>query len=648
MATKMPPHNLAEVIDATVKVIEDPETPIEELMELVKGPDFPTGGIIYGRAGIRDALLTGRGRIVVRGKHDIEQMSGDKDRIVFTEIPYQVNKANLLMQIADLAKDKVIEGISDLRDESDRRGMRVVIELKKDAITDVVLNLLWKHTPLQSSYSVNNLALVDGRPQTLGLKQLLRVFIDHRFDVVTRRTQYELDKAEKRAHILEGLLTALDHIDAVVALIRGSADADAAKAGLMDKFGLSEVQSKAILEMRLQKLTGLESDALRTEHAELMEQIAYYKQVLGDPQMVYGIIKDELAKVRADFADERRTAIEDGEIDIDNEDLIPEEESVYMFTSQGYLKRMALDSYKEQNRGGKGVKAMKAKDDDRLIGTTVGSTHDWLCFFTNHGRVHWLKGYRVPMGSRQSRGKPVQNLIQLEDGEKVENIIPVRDFEEEGQFLLFVTKNGVVKKTPLSAYKNIRVVGIKAIELRDGDELLAVRRTDGERDVIIATRQGQACRFDEADVRSMGRVASGVRGITLLEDDEVVGVAIAEPGCQILTVTKNGFGKRTPLEEYRKTKRGAKGVRTIVVDERNGGVRAIRTVTGEESLLLITKEGMVVRTRVEQVRLQGRSTKGVTIMKMNGQDTIVQVAVLPPAADEDEAQASEVDADSEE
>lgn len=648
MATKMPPHNLAEVIDATVKVIEDPETPIEELMELVKGPDFPTGGIIYGRAGIRDALLTGRGRIVVRGKHDIEQMSGDKDRIVFTEIPYQVNKANLLMQIADLAKDKVIEGISDLRDESDRRGMRVVIELKKDAITDVVLNLLWKHTPLQSSYSVNNLALVDGRPQTLGLKQLLRVFIDHRFDVVTRRTQYELDKAEKRAHILEGLLTALDHIDAVVALIRGSADADAAKAGLMDKFGLSEVQSKAILEMRLQKLTGLESDALRTEHAELMEQIAYYKQVLGDPQMVYGIIKDELAKVRADFADERRTAIEDGEIDIDNEDLIPEEESVYMFTSQGYLKRMALDSYKEQNRGGKGLKGMKAKDDDHLIGTTVGSTHDWLCFFTNHGRVHWLKGYRVPMGSRQSRGKPVQNLIQLEDGEKVENIIPVRDFEEEGQFLLFVTKNGVVKKTPLSAYKNIRVVGIKAIELRDGDELLAVRRTDGERDVIIATRQGQACRFDEADVRSMGRVASGVRGITLLEDDEVVGVAIAEPGCQILTVTKNGFGKRTPLEEYRKTKRGAKGVRTIVVDERNGGVRAIRTVTGEESLLLITKEGMVVRTRVEQVRLQGRSTKGVTIMKMNGQDTIVQVAVLPPAADEDEAQASEVDADSEE
>ena len=526
--------------------------------------------------------------------------------------------------------------------------MRVVIELKKDAITDVVLNLLWKHTPLQSSYSVNNLALVDGRPQTLGLKQLLRVFIDHRFDVVTRRTQYELDKAEKRAHILEGLLTALDHIDAVVALIRGSADADAAKAGLMDKFGLSEVQSKAILEMRLQKLTGLESDALRTEHAELMEQIAYYKQVLGDPQMVYGIIKDELAKVRADFADERRTAIEDGEIDIDNEDLIPEEESVYMFTSQGYLKRMALDSYKEQNRGGKGLKGMKAKDDDHLIGTTVGSTHDWLCFFTNHGRVHWLKGYRVPMGSRQSRGKPVQNLIQLEDGEKVENIIPVRDFEEEGQFLLFVTKNGVVKKTPLSAYKNIRVVGIKAIELRDGDELLAVRRTDGERDVIIATRQGQACRFDEADVRSMGRVASGVRGITLLEDDEVVGVAIAEPGCQILTVTKNGFGKRTPLEEYRKTKRGAKGVRTIVVDERNGGVRAIRTVTGEESLLLITKEGMVVRTRVEQVRLQGRSTKGVTIMKMNGQDTIVQVAVLPPAADEDEAQASEVDADSEE
>ncbi len=636
MATKIAPHNLGEVLDAAITMIDDPDVTDEALMELVQGPDFPTGGIIYGRAGIRDALLTGRGRIVVRGKHEIEPMGNDRDRIVFTELPYQVNKANLLIAIAELAKDKVIEGISDLRDESDRRGMRMVIELKKDAITDVVLNLLWKHTNLQSSYSINNLALVDGLPKTLGLSGLLRVFLDHRFEVVTRRTQFELDKAEKRAHILEGLLTALDHIDDVVALIRGSADADAARTGLMDKFALSEVQAKAILEMRLQKLTGLESDALRSEHDELQKQIAYYRSVLADDGLVYGIIKDELTSIKGDFADERRTAIEDGEIDIDNEDLIPEEESVYIHTHQGYLKRMPVGTYKEQNRGGKGLKGMKAKEDDHITGTTLGSTHDWLCFFTNHGRVHWLKGYRVPIGSRHSRGKPVVNLINLEEGEKVENIIPVRDFEEEGQFLLFVTRAGIVKRTPLAAYKNIRVTGIKAIELREGDELLGVRRTDGMRDVIIATQKGQACRFDETEVRSMGRVASGVRGINLDDDDQVVGVAIAEEGCQLLTVTANGFGKRTELDEYRKTHRGGKGVRTIVVNERNGPVTALRTVTGEESLLIITREGMVVRSPVSQVRLQGRSTQGVTVMKLNGDDVVAQVAVVPNGGDEEE------------
>ena len=638
MATKMPPHNLGEVIDAAVRIIDEPEASSEDLMEHVLGPDFPTGGIIYGRGGIRDAIMTGKGRVVVRGRHTVESAGSDRDRIVFTELPYQVNKANLLMAIAELAKEKVIEGIADLRDESDRRGMRMVIELKKDAITDVVLNLLWKHTALQSSYSTNNLALVDGRPRTLGLRELLRVFLDHRFEVVTRRTKYELDKAEKRAHVLEGLLIALDQIDAVVALIRASKDAEEAREGLMAQFSLSEVQAKAILDMRLQKLTGLESDALRAEHEDLMKQIEYYRSVLADDGLVYGIIKEELLKVREDFADARRTTIEDGEIDIDNEDLIPEESSVYIFTKAGYLKRMPLDTYREQNRGGKGLKGMKAKDDDFVIGTSVGSTHDWLCFFTSTGRVHWLKGYRVPVGSRQSRGKPVVNLIQLDEGERVENIIPVRDFEEEGQFLFFATKQGVVKRTPLSAYKNIRVVGIKAIELREGDELLGVRRTDGHQQIILATRNGQACRFDEDQVRSMGRVASGVRGINLAEGDQVVGLAAAEPGVQLLTVTENGYGKRTDLEEYRKTNRGSKGVRTIIVNERNGGVRALRTVRGDESLLLITREGMVVRTRVEQVRLQGRSTQGVTVMRMSDDDTVVQVAVLPPeeAGDEEE------------
>ncbi len=629
MATRMPPHNLSEVIDATVRLIDEPESSVQDLMGHVQGPDFPTGGIIYGRSGILHALATGRGRIVVRGKHHVEQATADKDRIVFTEIPYQVNKASVLMAIAELAKDKVIEGIADLRDESDRRGMRMVIELKRDAITDVVLNQLWKHTALQSSYSVNNVAIVDGRPRTLNLLELLRVFLDHRFEVVTRRTRYELDKAEKRAHIVEGLLTALDNIDAVVKLIRESADAETARAGLMSTFGLSEVQSKAILDMRLQKLTGLESDALRAEFEELQEKIAYYKRVLADPAEVYAIIRAELLKLREDFADERRTAIEEGEIDIDDEALIPEERSVYTFTQQGYLKRTPLDTYREQNRGGKGLKGMQAKEDDFVVGTAVGSTHDYLCLFTNTGRVHWLKGYKVPSGSRQSRGKPVQNLIQLDEGERVETVIPVSDFEEPGAHLFFATKRGIVKRTELSAFKNVRVVGIKAINLADDDQLLGVRKTDGARHILLASRNGQCVHFTEDKVRSMGRVATGVRGMTLADGDEVVGLAVAEPGTQVLTVTQNGFGKRTPVEEYRETNRGGKGVRTIRVNERNGGVVAIRTVTGDEGLLLVTRSGMVVRTRVGDVSQLGRDTQGVTVMRLNADDAVMQVAVLP-------------------
>jgi DNA gyrase subunit A len=657
MATKVAPHNLTEVLNAVMHLIANPEAQVVDLMEFVSGPDFPTGGIIYGRSGIRQAYATGKGRIIVRGLHHIEPMGNDKERIVFEELPYQVNKANLLMHIADLAKDKVIEGISDLRDESDRRGMRMVIELKKDAITDVILNQLWKHTPLQSSYSINNLALVNGLPRTLDLKTMLQVFIDHRFDVVTRRTQYELSKAQARAHLLEGLIFGLDYIEEIVELIKRSNDANEARAflqgatplpasvrkllegreGLPDvagigdnytPFALSDLQAKAILEMRLQKLTGLESEALRTEHAELMERIAYYTGVLADAQLVYGIIQEELAKVLADFGDERRTRIEDGEIDIEDEDLIPEETSVFTFTKDGYLKRMPLDTYKEQNRGGKGLMGMKSKEDDHVLGTTVGSTHDWLCFFTNTGRIHWLKGYRVPAGSRQSRGKPVQNLINLDDGEKIENIIPVRNFEVDGEFLFFATKNGLVKKTPLSAYKNIRQVGIKAIELRDGDELLAVRKTDGNQDIILATSNGQACRFDEDEVRSMGRVAAGVRGIKLAPGASVVAIAIAELGVELLTVTRNGYGKRTVLEEYRKTHRGGKGVRTIIVNERNGDVCALRTVEGDESLLVISKEGMVVRTPVSQVSQQGRSTQGVRVVRVSDGDVVTQVAVL--------------------
>jgi DNA gyrase subunit A len=634
MATKIVPHNLGEIIDAAVHLIDHPGAQPMDLLEFVQGPDFPTGGIIYGRQGPMQAELTGRGRVIVRGKHEIETFGGDRDRIVFTEIPYQVNKADLLIRIAELAKDKVIEGISDLRDESDRQGMRMVIELKRDTITDVVLNQLWKHTPLQSSYGVQNLALVDGRPQTLGLRDLLRVFLDHRVVVVTRRTRFELDKAEKRAHILEGLLVALDRIDEVVALIRASKDADTARSGLVSKFALSDEQAKAILEMRLQKLTGLESDALRTEHKDLQERIAYYRKVLGDDTLVYGIIRGELVGIKDEFADARRTTIEDGEIDIDDESLIPEEESMYMHTAEGYLKRMPLATYREQNRGGKGLKGMKAKEEDQIMGTTVGSTHDWLCFFTNTGRVHWLKGYRVPAGGRHSRGKPVQNLITLEEAEKVETIIPVRDFEEDGAYLFFATRRGIVKRTPLSAYKNVTRVGIKAIELRDGDELLAVRKTHGDSDIILATRLGQAVRFDEVDVRPMGRVATGVRGATLNRGDEVVSLAEGEPGCEVLTVTVNGYGKRTPLDDYRKTSRGAKGVRTIIVNDRNGGVCSVRTVHGHESLLMVTANGMVVRAPVAQVSVQGRSTQGVTLIRTDDGDTVAQVAVLEPEGGE--------------
>ncbi|MES2155003.1 MAG: DNA gyrase subunit A [bacterium] len=647
MATNVPPHNLSEVVDAAVRLIDEPGATSLDLMQHVQGPDFPTGGIIHGKGGILSYLSTGRGRVVVRGAYTIEEMDRDRERIVFHEIPYQVNKSDLLIAMAELVKEKVLEGISDLRDESDRRGMRMVIELKRDAIPDVVLNQLWKHTALQTSFAVNNLALVDGRPRTMGLRELILVFLKHRFEVVTRRTQFELKKAEARAHVLEGLLIALANIDAVVALIRASKDPETALAGLMGQFKLSEIQGKAILDMRLQRLTGLETDAVKTEHAQLQVQIAYYKGVLADPAQVYAIIKEELAKARAEFGDKRRTQIAEGDIDIDDESLIPEEESVFLLTQEQYVKRLPLDTWREQNRGGKGLRGLKLKGSesedeaaakDAVMESTVGSTHDWLCFFTNKARIHWLKGYKVPTGSRQTKGKPAINLLQLEGDEKVETIIPVRDFSEgeapegsdaTGPTLFFATKMGTVKRTALADFKNIRAGGIIAIGLDEGDELLAVRRTDGKADVILATKMGQACRFDESEVRVMGRPAAGVRGITLESGDEVVSLAIAEPGTSLLSVTANGYGKRTELDEYRKTHRGGKGVRTIVVNDRNGPVVAVRTVKGDESLLLLTKSGMGVRIPVDQLRAMGRSTQGVTLMRMDDDDRITQVATLP-------------------
>ncbi|MCA1819612.1 MAG: DNA gyrase subunit A, partial [Halobacteriales archaeon] len=616
----------------------------------VKGPDFPTGGIVHGRGGILAALTTGRGKIVVRAKHEVEQMQGDRERLVFTEIPYMVNKSELIVAIAELVKDKVLEGISDLRDESDRRGMRMVVELKRDAIPDVVLNQLFHHTALQSTFAVNNLALVDGRPRTMGLKDLLDVFLRHRFIVVTRRTQFELRKAEARAHILEGLLVALANIDAVVALIRASKDPDVALAGLMTNWKLSEVQGKAILDMRLQRLTSLETQGIKDEHQQLMVQIAYLKSVLADESLVYGIIKGELLKAKAEFGDKRRTEIVEGDVDIDDESLIPEEESVYLLTQEQYLKRLPLDTWRQQNRGGKGLRSLKLKEvstdveagspeavKDVVVESTVGSTHDWICFFTNRGRLHWLKGFKVPTGTRQHKGKPAVNLLQLEPNEVVETIIPVRDFEAPDLYLLFATAKGLVKRTALSAYGNIRAVGIQAINLEEGDELLAVRLTDGKREVILATREGKAIRFDEAEIRAMGRTAYGVWGVELEDEDRVVSVTLAEAGTSLLSVTENGFGKRTELEEYRKTHRGGKGVRTIVVNDRNGKVVAVRTVRGTESLLLMTTTGMGVRIPVEQLRSMGRSTQGVTLMRLEPGDRVTQVAVLPASDEADGA-----------
>jgi DNA gyrase subunit A len=643
MATNVAPHNLAEIVDATVRLIDEPDIEPLALLDIVQGPDFPTGGIIHGRAGIMSALLTGRGRIIVRGKHEVEAMQGDRERIVFTEIPYQVNKAELLIRIAELVKEKVIEGVSDLRDESDRRGMRMVIELKRDAIPDVVLNQLFHHTALQSTFAINNLALVDGRPRTLGVKELLDVFLRHRFIVVTRRTQFELRKAEERAHLLEGLLVALANIDAVVALLRASKDPEAAMAGLRENWNLSELQAKAILDMRLQRLTNLETENLKAEHAELMARIAHLKSVLADEDLVYAIIKGELLAAKAEFGDKRRTQIVEGDADIDDESLIPEEESVFILTQEQYLKRLPLGTWREQNRGGKGLRGLKLKEGeaangdavrDTVMESVVGSTHDWLCFFTNKGRLHWLKGFRVPTGTRQHKGKPAVNLLNLDPNEVVETIIPVRDFEVPDRYLLFATAKGLVKRTMLSAYGNVRAVGIQAINLEEDDQLLAVRATDGQREVILATREGKAIRFDESEIRPMGRTAYGVWGIQLEGDDRVVSVSLAEPGTTLLSVTENGYGKRTELEEYRKTHRGGKGVRTIVVNERNGKVVAVRTVHGNESLLLMTRSGMGVRIPIEQLRSMGRATQGVTLMRLDAGDQVTQAVVLPPSDEE--------------
>ncbi|NYT12832.1 MAG: DNA gyrase subunit A [Methanomassiliicoccales archaeon] len=633
MATNIPPHNLRETVDAIVHLIDNPEMEILELMEFIKGPDFPTGGIIYGINGIIEAYTTGKGRIKVRALADIEELEG-RNRIIVTEIPYQVNKANLIETIAELVKDKRIEGITDLRDESDREGMRIVIELRKDIMADVVLNQLFAHTQMEVTFGVINIALVDNEPKVLPLKETIQYFIDFRKEVVIRRTNYELEQARKREHILQGLMIAVDNLDETIQIIRSSENAEEARNRLMERFELDEEQAKAILDMRLQKLTGLEIESLRLEFEELLKHIADLEDILASPERVRAIIKEELLEIREQHGDERRTVIVEDALEWDLEDLIPVEDMVVTITQDGYIKRVPLDTYKGQRRGGVGLIGMQTKEEDVLTDLFVTSTHDYLMFFTNLGRVYWLKAYRLPIGGRHAKGKPIVNLLpNLEDGEVVNETIPVSEFDDS-RFLVFSTRKGIIKKTRLSAYAHVRSTGIIALNLDEGDELVETKLTDGQKEIVLATKKGQAVRFQESDVRPMGRPARGVRGVRLGGDDEVVSMAVVTPDSNLLTLTENGFGKLSKVEDYRKTKRGGKGVITIKTTERNGMVVAVKEVAEGDELIVTSQQGMIIRVPVDQIRLSGRATMGVTIMRIKEDDTVCAVARL--AREEDE------------
>jgi len=636
MATNIPPHNLSEVIEGCIAVMRRPEVTVAELFDVergpIRGPDFPTGGTIYGAGGIRDAYETGRGIIHIRAVTDVEPMGNDRERIVVHELPYQVNKARLLEKIAELVRDKKIEGISDLRDESDRHGMRMVIELRRDAQADIVLNQLFKLTQLQQSFGINMLAIVQGEPRTLTLKDALRHFIDHRRDVVIRRTRFELREAEARAHILEGLKIALDNLDAVIALIRGSADADEARSGLMSTFGLSERQAKAILEMRLQRLTGLERDKILAELAEVMAEITRLREILENEHVLLDLIEKELRDVQAQFQDGRKTKIVASTADLDLEDLIPVEDMVVTITHEGYVKRVPVAEYRTQRRGGRGKSGMATKDADWVEHLFTARTHDHVMFFTSAGRVFSTKVYEIPAGSRLGRGKPVVNMLPLESGEKLASVFSISEFKE-GHFLFFATAQGQVKKTDVMAYSNIRSSGIIAINLREGDRLIAVSQTNGSSNVLLATQGGMSIRFEEEDVRPLGRDTSGVRGIDLEPDDEVIGCitfdlnAIDEKTACLLTVTGTGYGKRTVLEEYRKQGRGGKGTIDIKAGGRNGAVVGIMLVEGEgDQYLLVTDGGIILRARAGDVRLVGRNTLGVRMIALDEGEKVVSVA----------------------
>jgi DNA gyrase subunit A len=628
MATNIPPHQLGEVIDGVLAVSKDPDVSIPELMEIIPGPDFPTAGQIIGRSGIRKAYETGRGSITIRAKVEIEEKASGKEVIIVRELPYQVNKAKLIEKIAELVRDKKIEGITDLRDESDRNGMRIVIEVRKDANSNVLLNNLYKQTALQTSFGINMLALVDGQPQVLNLKQFLVYYLDHQKVIIRRRTAFELRKAEARAHILEGLRIALDHLDEVIALIRSSQTTDIARQGLMDNFSLSEKQAQAILDMRLQRLTGLEREKIEEEYQGLVKLIAELKAILADDEKVLEIIREELEEIKDRFNDVRRTEIVSGGIEmIEDEDLIPVENIVITLTHNGYIKRLPISTYRSQRRGGRGIQGMGTNEDDFVEHLLTTSTHDTILFFTNKGKVYRAKGYEIPEYGRTAKGLPIINLLEIEKGEWVNAIIPVSEFVDDWS-LFFTTKEGISKRSPLTQFANIRKGGLIAVNLRENDELISVRLTDGTKHIMIGTKKGMLIRFPETDVRSMGRTATGVKGITLDSDDEVVGMEILEEDVDVLVVTRNGFGKRTPAAEYRIQSRGGKGIKTCNVTEKNGTVISVKPSTGEEDLMLITASGVLIRMAIDSISTTGRNTQGVKLIKLGDEEHVATVAVV--------------------
>jgi DNA gyrase subunit A len=637
MATNIPPHNLNEVVDGLIALIENPSLSDQNLLKYVKAPDFPTGGIIYGYEGVKEAYKTGRGKIIVRAKATIEKTKGDRENIVITELPYLVNKANLIERIAALVREKKIEDIADIRDESDRSGMRILVELKRDAAPEVILNNLYIHTQMQTTFGVNMLALVDGRPQVLTLKQMMEKFIEHRNEVVVRRSKYELDEAEKRAHILEGYIIALDNIDAVIALIKKSKDVETAKTGLMKKFKLSEIQAKAILDMRLQRLTGLERKKVEDEYKETIKLIEKLKAILKSKKLQLEIIKEELTELKKKYGDERRTEIVRETEEFSVEDMIAEEDVVITISHNGFIKRSPISSYRRQARGGRGVTAAVTREDDFIEHMFVASTHQYMLIFMDNGRCYWLKVHEIPEAARMARGRSIANLIEMKPEEKITAFLPIQEFSERGHVLM-VTKSGLVKKTPLSDYSKPRRTGITAIGLKSDDKLIDVKLTDGNQDVIIGTRDGLAIRFHESQVRPMGRTALGVRGIQLNKGDRVIGMAVLRhSGTTILVATEHGYGKRTPLQEYRPTGRAGKGVITVQTTERIGKMVAIKETLETDDIVIVTTKGIVIRQHVKDVNILGRNTQGVRLIRLDEGDTVADLAVVP-AEEEEEAE----------